>query len=232
MINGFVCCKSIFCTKRPFFRIHWHEVMKMRRKRWGRRRPVGWGKLWLIAVSLAVLLLLAGSYRRLEGLVAVYGENRCRNLVTQLLLDAASETRADEKLSSFTNMDDKSILQLDSAAVRQYQAAVGKSLTQKLDALGEQTYPVPLGTVLENAFLMERGPELPIRFVPVGSAQVDISSGLWDAGVNQVLYRVVMTLSAEITVLLPGGSTTVVCQQEFVLEETLLTGQVPLLYGG
>lgn len=204
----------------------------MRRKRWGRRRPVGWRKFWLIVSSLTVLLLLVGNYRRLEELVAVYGENRCRNLVTQLLLDAVSEVSIDGKLSNFTIVDDKSVLQLNSAAVRQCQAAVGKNLSQKLDALGEQTYRVPLGTVLENAFLMERGPELSIRFVPVGAGQVDITSGLGDAGVNQVLYRVVMTLSAEVTVLLPGESTTVVCQQDFVLEETLLTGQVPLLYGG
>ena len=34
------------------------------------------------------------------------------------------------------------------------------------------------------------------------------------------------------TVLLPGGTRQVVCCQEFVLEETLLSGQVPMLYGG
>lgn len=204
----------------------------MRRKRWRGRRRIEWGKLWLAAVLLVVLVLLGGSYRRLEGLIAVYGQNRCRNLVTQLLLDAASEAQTGEKLSTFTVVDDNSVLQLDSAAVRQYQAAVGKRLTQKLDALGEQTYQVPLGTVLENAFLMERGPNLPIRFVPVGSAQVDIKSALTDAGVNQVLYRVTMTLSAEMTVLLPGGAQTVICDQDFVLEESLLTGQVPMLYGG
>jgi hypothetical protein len=61
---------------------------------------------------------------------------------------------------------------------------------------------------------------------------VEISSDLCDAGINQVLYRVIMTLSAELTVLLPGGSTNVVCRQDFILEEILLTGQVPLLYGG
>lgn len=196
------------------------------------RRPICWGKLWLTVGVLITTLLLVGSYRRLEDLIAVYGENRCRNLVTQLLLDAASEAQTGERLSSFTTVENKSILQLNSAAVRHYQATVGNILTQKLDALGEQTHQVPLGTVFENAFLMERGPKMPIRFVPIGSAQVDITSHLTDAGVNQVLYRVVMTLSAEITILLPGGSKTVLCCQDFVLEETLLTGQVPLLYGG
>lgn len=204
----------------------------MRRKPWRVHRRIKLRKFWLFVTVLSVVLLVAAGYRRLEGLMVVYGENRCRNLVTQLLLDTASEIEMGEKLSTFTIVDNKSVVQMDSSAVRQYQAAIGKTLAQKLDALGAQTHQVPLGTVLDNPFLMERGPNLPIRFAPVGSAQVEISSDLCDAGINQVLYRVIMTLSAELTVLLPGGSTTLICQQDFILEETLLTGQVPLLYGG
>ena len=204
----------------------------MRRKPWRVHRRIKLRKFWLFVTVLAVVLLVAAGYRRLEGLMVVYGENRCRNLVTQLLLDTASEIEMGEKLSTFTIVDNKSVVQMESSAVRQYQAAIGKRLAQKLDALGAQTHQVPLGTVLDNPFLMERGPNLPIRFAPVGSAQVEISSDLCDAGINQVLYRVIMTLSAELTVLLPGGSTNVVCRQDFILEETLLTGQVPLLYGG
>ena len=204
----------------------------MRRKPWRVHRRIKLRKFWLFVTVLAVVLLVAAGYRRLEGLMVVYGENRCRNLVTQLLLDTAGEMEMYEKLSTFTIVDNKSVVQMDSSAVRQYQAAIGKRLAQKLDALGAQTHQVPLGTVLDNPFLMERGPNLPIRFAPVGSAQVEISSDLCDAGINQVLYRVIMTLSAELTVLLPGGSTNVVCRQDFILEETLLTGQVPLLYGG
>lgn len=204
----------------------------MRRKPWRVHRRIKLRKFWLFVTVLSVVLLVAAGYRRLEGLMVVYGENRCRNLVTQLLLDTASEIEMGEKLSTFTIVDNKSVVQMDSSAVRQYQAAIGKTLAQKLDALGAQTHQVPLGTVLDNPFLMERGPNLPIRFAPVGAAQVEISSDLCDAGINQVLYRVIMTLSAELTVLLPGGSTNVVCRQDFILEETLLTGQVPLLYGG
>lgn len=204
----------------------------MRRKRWPGRQPLPWRKIWLCGIVFIGILLLGNSYEKLETLIAIYGENRCRNLVTQLVLDTAAEIETTEKLSAFTDVDNKIVLQLDSSAVRRYQAAVGKTLSKKLDALKEQSYQVPLGTVLENAFFMERGPELPIRFLPVGAAQVDIESALVDAGVNQVLYRVIMTLSVDMTVLLPGGARKVTCIQDLVLEETLLTGQVPLLYGG
>ena len=206
----------------------------MRRRRHWRRRPLKhFGRR---ITAFLILALLLGScvygYLDLLELVAVYGESRCLNLVTQLVLDAAAETKTAEKLSTFTTDEDKSLVTLDSNAVRSYQAAVGKCLSQKLDGLQEQAYPVPIGTVIGGVLLMERGPLIEIRFIPVGSARVSVDSTLQQAGVNQVLYRVIMTLSAELTVLLPGGSTNVVCRQDFILEEILLTGQVPLLYGG
>jgi len=110
----------------------------MRRRLWHRRIHISWGKIWIFITFAALLFLLNSGYRRLEELVALYGENRCRNLVTQMLLDAVSETENGEKLSTFTMVDNKSVLQLNSTAVRQYHATVGKYLTQRLDRLREE----------------------------------------------------------------------------------------------
>ena len=204
-----------------------------RRRHWRRRPPKHFGRH---VSAFLILALLLGScvygYLDLLELVAVYGESRCRNLVTQLVLDAAAETKTAEKLSTFTIAEDKSLVTLDSNAIRSYQAAVGKCLSQKLDGLQEQAYPVPIGTVIGGVLLMERGPLIEIRFIPVGSARVSVDSTLQQAGVNQVLYRVVLELSVDMTVVLPGGTKAVSCDQQVVLEEVLLTGQVPMLYGG
>ena len=206
----------------------------MRRIRhWRRRPPKHFGRR---ITAFLILALLLGScvygYLDLLELVAVYGESRCRNLVTQLVLDAAAETKTAEKFSTFTTAEDKSLVTLDSNAIRNYQAAVGKCLSQKLDGLQEQAYPVPIGTVIGGVLLMERGPLIEIRFIPVGSARVSVDSTLQQAGVNQVLYRVVLELSVDMTVVLPGGTRAISCDQQVVLEEVLLTGQVPMLYGG
>ena len=204
-----------------------------RRRHWRRRPPKHFGRR---ITAFLILALLLGScvygYLDLLELVAVYGESRCRNLVTQLVLDAAAETKTTEKLSSFTETDSKSFITLDSNAIRSYQAAVGKCLTQKLDGLEEQAYPVPIGTVIGGVLLMERGPLIEIRFIPVGSARVSVDSTLQQAGVNQVLYRVVLELTVDMTGVVPGGTRVVSCDQQVVLEEVLLTGQVPMIYGG
>lgn len=206
----------------------------MIRRRWGRRRPLSartGRRVLLLTLVLALLGSCVSGYRELLELVSLYGENRCRNLVTQLVLDAAAETKTAAKLSSFTESEGKSLITLDSDALRQYQAAVGQSLTQKLNALEEQAWPVPIGTVLGGILLMGRGPRVELRFVPVGSTRVTVDSALEEAGVNQVLYRVVMELSVDMTVVVPGGTRAVQCDQQVILEEVLLTGQVPLVYG-
>ena len=204
-----------------------------RRRHWRRRPPKHFGRRITVFLILALLLgSCVYGYLDLLELVAVYGESRCRNLVTQLVLDAAAETKTAEKLSTFTTAEDKSLVTLDSIAIRSYQAAVGKCLSQKLDGLQEQAYPVPIGTVIGGVLLMERGPLIEIRFIPVGSARVSVDSTLQQAGVNQVLYRVVLELSVDMTVVLPGGTRAISCDQQVVLEEVLLTGQVPMLYGG
>lgn len=206
----------------------------MIRRRWRRRRPLP-AKTGPRLLFMILLLALVGScvsgYREILEMVSLYGESRCRNLVTQLVLDAAAETKTAEKLSSFTESDGKSLITLDGDAVRQYQAAVGKTLTQRLEALQEQSWPVPIGTVIGGVLLMERGPQVELRFVPVGSAWVTVDSSLEEAGVNQVLYRVLLELSVEMKVVAPGGIRTISCDQQVILEEVLLTGQVPLAYG-
>ena len=198
-----------------------------------RRRPRKHFARLIFLIIVGVLLLLSCVYGYLDllDLVAVYGENRCRNLVTQMVLDAAAESNTGGKLSSFTASDDKSMISMNGEAVRRYQAAVGHTLTQKLNGLEEQAYSVPIGTVIGGVLLMERGPLIEIRFIPVGSAVVTVDSTLQDAGVNQVLYQVRMNLSVDMTVIVPGGTREICCEQQIVLEEVLLTGQFPVVYG-
>ena len=185
---------------------------------------------WLIAV-----LLLGGAIRGCESmndLVAVYGENQCRNLVVTSTMEAVSQAETGEKLLYFTETDKTNTFQLNSAAIRDFQTNVSVLLTQKLESLGEQSHRVRLGTVFSNFLLMDRGPEITFRFVPVGSVQVSATSDLQSAGINQVLYRVMLQVQTEMTILLPGRTKRIQCDQRIPIEEVILSGEVPLVYGG
>ena len=204
--------------------------MRRKRRRWDRVKVVR---------RIAALLILTGlltscvcGYREVLDLIAIYGENRCRNLVTQLVMDAAVEQKNNEKLYTFTSAEKQHIISLNGAEIRQFQAAVSSDVTKKLNALDEQAYPVPIGTVLGGVLLMGRGPMIEIRYLPVGNVHTEVRSRLQAAGVNQVLYQVVLELDIDMTVVLPGGNRQISCSQTVVLEEVLVSGQVPYVYSG
>ena len=203
----------------------------MRRRK---RKPIRIAaeRLWQLAAVILVLTMTLKIHSNMRELVAVYGENRCRNLVASTTTEVVSATETGEKFICFTEAENKNVLQMNGVAVRTIQTAVAASLAQKLEQLGEQSHRVRLGTVLDSLLLMDRGPEIAFRFVPVGNAQVSVLSDLQAAGINQVLYRAVLEVQVEMTVLLPGGNRRVECCHRIPLEEVLVTGEVPLVYGG
>ena len=203
--------------------------MKYRRRRPGRMR---WEQISKLIILALLVVGLARGCRKVNGLVAVYGENRCRNLVVNHTMEAVAQVDVGGQLLNFTDVEKAQIFQLDSEAARQFQANVTTALTQKLENLGEQSHRVRLGTVFDSFLLMDRGPEIAFRFVPVGSAQVALTSELQSAGINQVLYRVALQVQVEMTVLLPGGTRRIRCEQVIPVEEVILSGEVPLVWGG
>ncbi|MBR5537071.1 MAG: sporulation protein YunB [Clostridia bacterium] len=184
---------------------------------------------WMLAAAIFVGFL--NGYRETRSLVAIYGENRCRNLVVRCTAEAVSNAETDGKLIDFTGAEGANAFQLDSKAARAFQQSVSVQLADRLEHLGEQSHHVRLGTVLDSLLLMDRGPEVVFRFVPVGAARTAVSSDLRSAGINQVLYRAILEVQVEMTVLLPGGNKTILCEQRIPLEEVLIRGDVPLVYG-
>lgn len=203
---------------------------KYMRYRWSAERIIRRSVLILIGVALLTSCIYG--YRDLLGQVEIYGENRCRNLVTQLVMDAATEVKPDGKLVYFTTSENKSIVELNSGSIRQYQAILASILAEKMDSIQEQTYPVPIGTVIGGVLLMGRGPMIELRYHPSGNISVNMTSRLQQAGINQVLYQVVLEVQTDMTVILPGGTKSINCDQTIVLEEMLISGEVPMVYGG
>lgn len=197
-----------------------------------RRRRRGWRRLAALGLLLAVLAVgVQAAGRSLRRLMAVYGENRCRNQVLTLLLETAETAMADKAFYRLTETEQGSQLQLDGPAVNQCRAEAGRELALRLEQLCAQRQSIPLGTLLNSPLLLDRGPRIPLRVVPVGAGQVQVRSALRDAGVNQVLYTLTMELTVTVTMILPGETRELCCSQQVPLGEVLFSGQVPSAYG-
>ncbi len=197
-----------------------------------RRKRRGWRRLAALGLLLAVLAVgVQAAGRSLRRLMAVYGESCCRNQVLTLLLETAETAMAGKTFYQLTETEQGSRLQLDGSAVNQCRAEAGRTLALRLEQLCAQRQSIPLGTLLNSSLLLDRGPGIPLRVVPVGAGQVQVRSALRDAGVNQVLYTLTMELTVTVTMILPGETRELCCSQQVPLGEVLFSGQVPSAYG-
>ena len=89
---------------------------------------------------------------------------------------------------------------------------------------------VKLGTATGVALLSGRGPDISVRFEPMGAVTAKLSSSLRSSGINQSLFTVSVTLTAELRLRLAGASETVTVKNTVPLCETVVVGEVPQVY--
>ncbi|MGI6228216.1 MAG: sporulation protein YunB, partial [Christensenellales bacterium] len=86
------------------------------------------------------------------------------------------------------------------------------------------------GTFTGFSFLMGFGPDIEIKFTPIGSANCDFISEFASAGINQTLHKIYITVKAEIYSVssIYDIQTTVI--SEVLICENLLIGEIPDTY--
>lgn len=89
---------------------------------------------------------------------------------------------------------------------------------------------ISLGTVSGINMLFGTGPDLPVRIAPRGYANAVLVSKFTSAGINQTLHQIIMEITADITVIIPGYTKTVMVTTDFLVAETVIIGNVPDSY--
>lgn len=109
-------------------------------------------------------------------------------------------------------------------------AALSTRLMEVLSDMERETVNVPLGTALDFPIFSGLGPDLQIEILDVGHVTAAFDSAFQDAGINQTIYSVNLLLTAEVILLLPGGTYTLEVETVLPVAETVLLGDVPQEY--
>ena len=89
---------------------------------------------------------------------------------------------------------------------------------------------MPLGTLLGSEIFSGRGPLIPITLSPMGLANIQTTSNMRQAGINQVLHEVVLSVEVEVSAILPGYSADASAQSDYLIAQTVIVGNVPDRY--
>ena len=195
------------------------------------KKPALLRRLTLCALLLCLVLMLLE--RNLTRVVLTLASAKAEVLAVQALNQAAEALIADgisyDSLVHVTLGEDGSVRLLQANTTGMNSLASRASLTAqaKLEALQDQTVSVPLGSALGVTLLAGTGPRIRVHILPVGAVVTAYETEFTSAGINQTRHRVLLTMRAQVQLVLPTGASGVEAVTQVAVAESIIVGQVP-----
>jgi len=192
--------------------------------------------LWLLLTIFAVISAFIFIDRNIRPPLMKVAALRVKQVATQAINKAITEQVADQsdfgKLVEWkTNGDGK---------IAGFMLNYGEHMRITSDTIGtvQRTLAnmkdipehIPVGQALGSAILASFGPRVPVKFEPVGSVKVDLSTRQKDAGINMILVEVYIRIEAEVAIIIPFDTKPETVETEIPISYLLVVGDVPMYY--
>jgi sporulation protein YunB len=86
---------------------------------------------------------------------------------------------------------------------------------------------ISLGSLILPEFFSGRGPEIPVEVLTIRNSDADFASRFTQAGINQTLHQLHMTVWVDVAVLVLGSTVSFCVEADVVVAETIIVGDVP-----
>ena len=100
----------------------------------------------------------------------------------------------------------------------------------KIGNLGEEQIRVPWGNVLGSQILTQMGPDMKMRVIPVGTAEVGFKTEFESSAINQTRHRIYLDVRCMARILAPFTMAKVETKSEILIAETVIVGDTPQSY--
>ena len=188
------------------------------------------------AVFICIIAVIINSaeksmYPALAAAATALVENAAQNAVDSAVIEASQTLEYDKIINIVTSEDGSlSAIRTDVSAMNSIKSSLALKILQNILQIDSDEVSVPLGTVINSPFTYGEGPKIPVKIIPVGSVRTDIQSTFTAAGINQTIHRIIMTVSLNLNVVLPGETVSREFTTTVTLAETVLIGAVPDYY--
>lgn len=203
--------------------------MKKRRRI---RRPMA--LLLAIAMVLAALMLVRFRLFPLaEDLAITKITNQTSNLINDAIDQQIRTGAVDYSNMVILEKDEQgnvTALKTNIGEMNALKTKILDTVNQEIMQLDVEEISVPLGNLLLPAFFSGRGPYLPVKVLSVRSSDATFENQFSQAGINQTLHQILMTVTIEMTVVTPAGTALVDTSSQVVVAETVIVGNVPNSY--
>lgn len=183
--------------------------------------------IWLFYESMVLL------DRSLRPPFLAMATGMARQMATQAISDALTKRIAeDSEYAKLVILDKDRSGRVTSAHFNFAEVARIESLTTLrvqyvLTRLEGRTIYVPAFQAMGSAILASIGPSIPIRIVPLGSAQSEVQPVVQTAGINQTVHILYLHIMAQVSVVVPFVTQPVRVDTRIPIAYVIFVGSVP-----
>lgn len=194
--------------------------------------------LFLFLLTLFCTAVFFAAELKLRPLVVSYAEGRANYIASKIIHQAVSDELQetgnvyDQMVYFEKSPDGTSILAVktDSVAINRFKSRVVDRIVDEMQHQNNTIIEIPLGNLVNGELLSGRGPKISVILQMVQSASAAFISQFDQAGINQTRHRLLVEITANVTMLLPVGKVTYPITSQINLAETILIGHVPENY--
>ena len=194
------------------------------------RRAAIWGIFLLAAVMGLMCVAVLHMKPILTNLAAASVSNTVNRIVVTAVYDAVSAGEVDYDDLVHLEKDQSghvAAVRSDMAAFNRLQSRIADSILQRLSEVSTRELEIPVGTLTGSSLLAGR---IRIRMQAVGSTTAKLRNAFTAAGINQTKHQILLDVTVQMSILLPGFRTSTQVSNEITVAETIIIGSVPDTY--
>lgn len=196
-------------------------------------------RLMYIALVILILfaLLLSAFRSKYHDAIQELAQTQVRNTTSDLINDAidlqigTGNIQYDRIVYFEKDLDGRiTALKTNISEVNRLKTEILNLINNEILAIDNSDLGIPIGSLILPELLSGKGPEIPVSIISIRNSDASFHSRFSEAGINQTLQQLSMSVSVDVSVLVLGNTESFTVSSEVVVAETIIVGQVPNTY--
>ncbi len=197
-------------------------------------------KRWISLLITAVIISAAAFIYTdisLRPLIREYARSQSVILLNSAVSKSMSNVLKKEKftysdLSVINRSEDGNVqsIEIDTLNMNRIVSEIIDDVQKNISGDEDFIISVPFGTLTGNQYLIGRGPDIKIKTKISAPMFTDTESRFLEAGINQSLHQITLTIKSNIYILMPLYRAEEVISGTYIIAETVIVGDIPEAY--
>lgn len=198
------------------------------------RRKLRKLRLYLILLLIVSLVLFFSFRSKYRDVIQDLAETSVRNTTSDLTNDAISRQvengniQYDRIVYFEKDLNGRiTALKTNIGEINHLKTDILNIVNSQILALDSSDIGIPLGNLFLPELFSGKGPVIPVHILSIRNSEASFSSNFCQAGINQTLHQLIMTVDVDASVLVLGQTSTFSVSSQVVVAETIIVGDVP-----